>query len=110
MRFLLTPPSPPCCLGRYLCDLVYDFAAHSCSKGVGRREGGRWPLLARSTAAEDLINFCGSQKIFRLFRLRPNLNFELHFDLHANGVGGEVEVEEGEGRVCPLVASCRHAG
>lgn len=70
-------PLLPCCLGRYLCALVYD----SCSEV----ERGREPLLARSTAAEDLINICGSQKIFRLFRLRRILNFELRFDLHANG-------------------------
>lgn len=52
-------------------------------------------------SAEDLINF-----FLPGCRLRPVLNFELRFDLHAKSVGG-VEGERGGGR---QGTSCRHAG
>lgn len=61
-------------LGRYLCDLAYDF----CRQFTGR---GRWD--GRASCCEDLINFCcGSQ---RFFACCSSAHFQLWtaFDLHA---------------------------
>lgn len=60
-------------------------------------------------SAEDLINFLWPSERFFLpgCRLRPVLNFELRFDLHAKSVGGVEGKRRGGGR---QGTSCRHAG